>query len=114
MVEIDPDFVEYFYTELRPYVHYIPASLSNISDVARYVLNKTNEIEMKNVIRAANSWCRKRLTKKSIINDAMIQLEKYFAALDVYKEQENWHDDWSDVISTHPFKGLVEYNISLS
>lgn len=114
MVEIDPDFVEYFYTELRPYVHYIPASLGNISDVARYVLNKTNEIEMKNVIRAANSWCRKTLTKKSIINDAMIQLEKYFAALDVYKEQENWHDDWSDVISTHPFKGLVEYNISLS
>ncbi len=66
---------------------------------------------MKNVIRAANSWCRKRLTKKSIISDAMIQLETYFAALDVYKEQESWLDEWNDFISTHPFDSLVEYSI---
>ena len=111
MLEIDPDFIEYFYAELRPNIHYIPASVGNITEVARYVLNKTNEIEMKNVIRAANLWCRKRLTKKSIINDSMIQLETYFAALDVYKEQESWLDDWNDFISAHSFDSLVEYSI---
>ena len=67
---------------------------------------------MKNIIQAANSWCKRKLTTNSIINDAMIQLESYFAALDTYREQENWHDnEWMDFISTNPFDDLVECGV---
>ncbi|KAL3803145.1 hypothetical protein HJC23_003420 [Cyclotella cryptica] len=111
IIKIDPDFIEYFYADLRPNVHYIPASLNNITEVVRYVLSKANEKEMINVTLAANLWCRKRLTTNSIINDAMIQLESYFTALNAYRDQETWEDDWKYFISNNPFNGLVEYKI---
>lgn len=98
---------------MRPNVHYIPASLDNITEVSRYVLNEANKIEMKNIIQAANSWCKRKLTTNSIINDAMTQLESYFAALDTYIEQENWHYEWTDFISTNPFDDLVGCGVRL-
>jgi hypothetical protein len=56
LLQITPDYTEYFYDELRPNVHYIPASLDNITEVARYIVDKANESEMKNVVKAARSW----------------------------------------------------------
>ncbi|KAL7518200.1 hypothetical protein ACHAWX_003049 [Stephanocyclus meneghinianus] len=113
VIKIEPDFIEYFYSELRPNVHYIPASLDNITEVSRYVLNEANKMEMKNIIQAANSWCKRKLTTNSIINDAMTQLESYFAALDTYIEQENWHNEWTEFISTNPFDDLVGCGVRL-
>ena len=63
--------------------------MDNITEVARYVVDKANESEMKNVINAAHLWCRRKMTKDAIADDAMTQLHAYFEALDVYKEQED-------------------------
>lgn len=74
-------------------VHYVPASLDNITEVAQYVLDKKNQLEMKGIVDAANSWCKKTNTKEQLPRDAIAQLKKYEAALyDAYNS--SWVDEW--------------------
>jgi hypothetical protein len=88
--------------------HYISASLSNITQVAEYVLNESNNEEMKKVVEAANSWCKQRMIKSTIVNDAMKQMETYFVALNNYTKQDYFHDEWKSFIRSAPFDDFVE------
>ena len=76
-LQIEPDFIEYFYDELTPMTHYVPASLDNLTDVVMHVMDKDNEVEMKRIVLAANSWCRRKMNAKQIALDMMQQLRKY-------------------------------------
>ena len=74
-------------------VHYVPASLDNITEVVQYVLDKKSRLEMKGIVDAANSWCKKTNTKEQLPRDAIAQLKKYEAAL--YDEyNSSWVDEW--------------------
>jgi len=64
--------------------HYVPASLDNVTDVVMHVMDKDNEVEMKRIVLAANSWCRRKMNAKQIALDMMQQLRKYDTALDEY------------------------------
>ena len=63
VVQIEPDYIEYFYHELKPMVHYVPASIENMTYVAAYILDKENEEEMKGIVDSTNSWCKKKMTE---------------------------------------------------
>jgi hypothetical protein len=67
--QIDPDFIEYFYHELQPMVHYVPASIENLTKVAAYVLDQKNEVEMRDIVDSANSWCRTKMIKERLVKD---------------------------------------------
>lgn len=69
--------MEYFFEQLEPMVHYVPASIDNVTEVAAYVLDKKNEDKMKNIVHNANTWCKTK--------DAMAQLEKYHAAFQTFR-----------------------------
>jgi hypothetical protein len=58
-------------------VHYVPASLDNITQVAAYVLHKDNEGELKDIVNAANLWCRKSMTGDAMARDLMLRHEEY-------------------------------------
>lgn len=91
MIQIDPDYIEYFYDELKPNQHYIPASLNNLTEVMTYVLDKQNEDEMKKIIHSANSWCKWKMTRKQLAADMIhLSLRRYKAALDAYMEARNF------------------------
>lgn len=77
-----------------PDLHYIPASLENITDVARYVVDPKNDEKMRNVVKAANSWCKRVVTEEVLVRDAMFQLDELESALGAYEERNNWIDDW--------------------
>ena len=79
--QIDPDFIEHFYHELTPMVHYIPASLKNVTEVVSYVLDEKNEQQMKQIIHSSNMWCRRKMTANAMAKDMMVQIEKYQAAI---------------------------------
>jgi hypothetical protein len=64
--------------------HYVPASLDNLTDVDMHVMDKDNEVEMKRIVLAANSWCRRKMNATQIALDMMQQLRKYDTALDEY------------------------------
>ena len=75
-------------------IHYVPASLHNITQVVEYVMDTTNENEMKSIVREANKWCAKDLSEEGLAQDSMIQLQTYKKALDIYA---NMDDDWNKV-----------------
>ena len=83
-LQIDPWYGEYFYEELKPWVHYVPASLSNIINITEYVLDKNNEDEMQSIISSANAWCQNKITREGMTQDMMKQIQKYNLALDDY------------------------------
>jgi hypothetical protein len=74
-------------------LHYVPASLNNITEVARYVLAEENRREMKSIVNSANSWCQRTLTRERMARDAISQLRKYEMALyDNYGK--GWEEEW--------------------
>lgn len=98
VIKIEPDFIEYFYSDrghVKPMVHYVPASLQNITEVVAYVMDKKNENEMKAMISSANSWCKNALSEKGLAKDSILQLEVYKRALDSH--DEGWRDKWKTV-----------------
>jgi len=99
VIKIDPDYIEYFYHELKPMVHYVPASIENVSQVAAYVLDNENEDEMKGIVDSANSWCKRKMTERGMAKDIMIQLEKYWAAVNDYMQGSMYNESMTPLIS---------------
>ena len=62
-------------------MHYVPASLENITEVVTYVLDEDNEAEMKSIVRSANLWCSQKMTKRKLVEDAMLALKLYEEAV---------------------------------
>ncbi|KAL7479580.1 hypothetical protein ACHAW6_005307 [Cyclotella cf. meneghiniana] len=111
VIKIDPDYVDYFYNDLIPDLHYIPASLENITDVARYVVDPKNDEEMRNVVKAANSWCKRVVTEEVLVRDAMFQLDELESALGAYEERNNWIDDWRKFRMSGVVDDLVDCSV---
>ena len=110
VVKIDPDYVDYFYEDLIPGLHYIPASLENMTEVAKYVVDPANDEHMRNVVKAANSWCKRTVTEEVLVRDEMFQLEAYESALLAYGESSNWMAEWRALRTSDTFTDLVDCN----
>jgi hypothetical protein len=91
--------VEHFYDDggdVRPMVHYLPASLDNITDVVAYAVDEENDVEMRAMVASANSWCKGALTEEGLAKDAIIRLDAYRRALDSYGNG-SWVEEWKRV-----------------
>jgi len=77
VIKVEANYVEHFYNELTPMRHYVPASIENITQVVAYVIDGDNEEEMKSIVHSANSWCRRKMTKGELLEDALQQLKTY-------------------------------------
>mmetsp|Transcript_4253 Transcript_4253/g.6342 ORF Transcript_4253/g.6342 Transcript_4253/m.6342 type:complete len:502 (+) Transcript_4253:55-1560(+) len=95
VIKIDPDFIEYFYKDLQPMVHYIPATLQNLTQAVEYAIDKDNERQVQSMIKAANTWCQDTLIEPSFVEDAMTQLVEYQKALE--DMDESWREEWESV-----------------
>ena len=84
VIKIQPDFIESFYNEVKPNVHYIPASLTNLTHVVRHVLDDKNKIQMKHIVDNANGWCQRTNNVDSLTQRALNAVSEYQAALDQY------------------------------
>ena len=62
-------------------MHYVPASLGNITEVVTYVLDEDNVAEMKCIVRSANTWCSQKMTKEQLVVEAMLGLKMYEEAV---------------------------------
>lgn len=113
--KIEPDFIEYFYSDIggnvKPNEHYLPASLDNITNVVRYVMDAKNENEMKSIVKSANNWCAQSLSEEGLANDTILQLGVYKKALDDMYEND-WKNDWKKVKQrfTNTIDDLVDCN----
>ena len=87
--------MENFYDDLKPMVHYVPATLENLSETVAMVMDQNNDKQMKSVVKSANLWCKRSFTESAMAKDAIKQLKAYKTALDAYNS--NWQDDWMRV-----------------
>ena len=97
VIKIQPYFIESFYHEVKPNVHYIPASLANLTHVVRHVLDDKNEIQMKHIVDSANGWCQRTNNVDSLTQRALNAVSEYQAALDQYDLLHAGGDILSDV-----------------
>jgi len=93
IIKIVPDFIEQYYHELEPNVHYIPSSLDNITQVVEYVMNKSHDRAIRDVVKNANKWCHGNSAKESLANNAAKALESYQQSLEQY-DDGRLMDEW--------------------
>ena len=81
---------------MQPNIHYLPASLENITQVVSYAMDTKNDKKMKDMILSANDWCKHSLSEEGLANDALLRLEAYANALDSYRNG-SWRTEWKVV-----------------
>jgi hypothetical protein len=109
IIKIAPDFVEANFEGLIPGVHYLPATLDNITQVAEFVMDRDNDAKMQQVVANANAWCKENMIRDKMARSALDAIEEYRVLLNDYDEQ--WHEDWHSRKVFDEIDDLVECNI---
>jgi len=103
MIKVQPDWVDYFYPELRPWVHYIPVygNLMNLVEVVAHVTAEDQETQqqMRSIVQNANSWCRSKMTAIQMSIDMIWIMISY---VEMLKKEDSrsgnftkWKEDFS-------------------
>jgi hypothetical protein len=102
VVKVEPEYVDYFYKYLTPWEHYVPvrADLSDLMDKAEWALDVANEGRVREIVRAANRWCREHMTRPRVLEDLLDVLDAYAERLDrgdggVDGDGANWTQAWA-------------------
>ncbi len=75
--------MNYFFDELKPWVHYIPVA-SNMSDMVQalqFAVSNDTESKVRSIVYRANEWCRMRVTKARFDSDVFWMLNNYVRLL---------------------------------
>ena len=89
-------------------VHYVPASLENITEVVSYAVDEENDDEMKRIVASANLWCKRKMTEKAIALDMITQLQKYEAAFNDYISDIMYDESLTPLLTQNMTRDLVE------
>jgi hypothetical protein len=100
ILKVGPRYVDYFYKTLIPWVHFVPVrhDLSDLLEMAEFVVNPANANNITTIIYNANQWCRKQLTYSYIARDLLDIWEDYIHHLD--RGDPTWTQTWSQWKST--------------
>ncbi len=92
-------------------VHYMPATLQNLTQTVQYATAKANENEMRAMVQNANAWCQKTLIEPKFVDDSLMQLELYQEALNAM--DTGWREQWEIVMEkfTSTIDDLVECDV---
>jgi protein glucosyltransferase len=98
VLKVVPYYVDYFFFELQPWVHYVPVhgNLSNLEEMIRWTTDKGKEKEMKTIVRNANNWCRQKMTGSQIVADMSWILNSYFEILQYEDDKSGSFTSWKD------------------
>ncbi len=109
IIKIEPDFVESNFEELEPGVHYLPATVNNITQVAELVMDEDNDADMQQIVANANAWCKENMSREKMARCAIEAIEKYRVLLNDY--DEHWHEEWPSKKVLNDMDDLVECNV---
>jgi len=90
VIKVQPQWVDYFHPELKPWVHYIPVhkDLSDLAKVVNLVLSNNTQQQMKTIVQNANEWCKSKITGTQMtINMMWI----FFSYVDLLKREDRNH-----------------------
>jgi lipopolysaccharide biosynthesis glycosyltransferase len=108
VIKVEPQYVDYFYPELKPWVHFIPVrdDLSDLVDNVAWALDPKNDNAVQRIISSANQWCSKRFIPEELARDQLDIMEAYVGQLDRAdtKWQQSWHQKRKQISSpSSPF-----------
>lgn len=105
VIKLQPDFIEQSHKELEPFVHFIPATIDNLTETVEYVFDGKNEPDMKQIVLHANEWCKASMTTRALATAAVASLDHYLELLSHY--DTNWSDKFLDNTSLTNADDLV-------
>jgi len=100
VIKVEPRWMDYFYSELQPWVHYVPANMSNLVEVVTMATSDDPEIQkrMLEIVRNANNWCRSKMTATQLTKDMIWIMISYLDMLkkeDLYSKRfTKWKKSW--------------------
>jgi hypothetical protein len=79
VLKVEPAHVDYFYPELRPWVHYIPvrSDLSDLVAKAEHALADANSREVRRIVKNANDWCLRKFRVGAMADDLLRTWSEY-------------------------------------
>mmetsp|Transcript_31512 Transcript_31512/g.66281 ORF Transcript_31512/g.66281 Transcript_31512/m.66281 type:complete len:483 (+) Transcript_31512:27-1475(+) len=92
IIKVIPDFIEQYYHELEPNVHYILTTLNNLTTVMEEIVEEGNDMKMRGIVKKANEWCHRSRRKESFALESIGALEMYRDALSEYAG--DWMGEW--------------------
>lgn len=106
-LEIEEDYEEYFMADLIPGVHYLPASLENFTEVAKWAVQNSSLSQVKQIVQHANAWCKRKVNPDELNRDFLTLLNGYIQGLTT--ADPNWVIRWRDVQDT--FVGTDQFQL---
>ena len=96
VLKVEPEYLDYFHFELRPWKHYIPIKrdLSDLEEIARFIADPANDAMMLDVVAAANHWCSEHMLLDQLAYDQLHLWEQYVSLLD--HGNPRWKDKWEE------------------
>jgi Glycosyl transferase family 90 len=93
-VKVEPAYVDYFFSDLIPWKHYIPIKndLSDLVENVAFALDPANDPVIHEIIASANQWCSERSTRNGLVYDMLDTMEVYLQLLD--RSNPSWQDEW--------------------
>jgi Glycosyl transferase family 90 len=98
VLKVEPSWIDYFYfkddddgfAKLQPWVHYIPvkADLSDLMELATFVMDPNNDMFLLEMVAQANSWCVRNLNRRRVSTDILNIWERYIQLLNI--ADPNW------------------------
>lgn len=95
VVKVKPEFVDYFFTSVEPWVHYVPVKQvsSDLWGIAQYIME--HDDEMQGIVRNARQWCKENMKYERLMEFMLDSLAFYVDMLD--KHDKNWTERWKDL-----------------
>lgn len=85
-------------------MHYIPASVHNLTEVVEYAMDSKNDGEIRGVVERANGWCVTNRNTESLALEAAAAFGVYKTYLNQYIDDdrqsiEDWRSRWGRVMN---------------
>lgn len=102
VIKVEPRWVDYFYSELQPWIHYVPVNgnMSNLVEMVRLVMSEDRQTEMQQITQRANEWCRSKLNARQMIVDMAWILIYYVELLMKEDVHSGMFTQWKHNFST--------------
>jgi len=88
VLKVDPLYVDYFYLKAEdrpvPWEHFVPVQndLSDLHEHAAWVLDPANAKAVAQIVKNANGWCRRQLSRPTLARDYLDIWQAYVEYLD--------------------------------
>jgi len=104
---MEPQYVDYLWSTLEPWVHYIPVTEATFVNISKFVAADQNQELLRRIITNANIWCSKQMSKRKLKKDFLRILNSFVDELD--RHDPSWLTTWKTAFVAYIRQGEREF-----